>query len=152
MSEYTYGIGLTNSSVFGLNGVVVDGVSFGGNVGDASFSFDIVGDDVFGDTVTYGGRVELGALGFGFIGEELDVWTVDVSGDDGFISYTDDNGDWTAVAQGAFHRGGYFSGYGQVEYDHLDETTFAVGGVCEFQEGVSALLSMMIGTKVFVPV
>ena len=46
MSEYTYGIGLTKSSVFGLNGVVVDGVSFGGDIGDASFSFDIVGDDV----------------------------------------------------------------------------------------------------------
>ena len=52
--------------VTGWCGVVVDGVSLGGNVGDASFSFDIVGDDVFGDTVTYGGRVELGALGFGF--------------------------------------------------------------------------------------
>ena len=140
-SAYTYGFGLTNSSVFGLGGVVVDGVSLGGDIGDASFSFDIVGDDVFGDTVTYGGRVELGALGFGFIGEELDVWTVDLSGDDGFISYTDDNGDWTAVAQGAiFTVDDTFTGYGRVEYDHLDETTFAVGGVCEFQEGVSALV------------
>ena len=140
-SAYTYGFGLTNSSVFGLGGVVVDGVSFGGNVGDASFSFDIVGDDVFGDSVTYGGRVELGALGFGFIGEEFDIWTVDISDDNGFISYTDDNGDWTAVAQGViFTVEDTFSGYGRVEYDHLDETTFAVGGKCEFQDGVSAIV------------
>ena len=135
-----------------LGGVVVDGVSLGGNVGDASFSFDIVGDDVFGDTVSYGGRVELGALGFGFIGEELDVWTVDVSDEDGFISYTDDNGDLTGCCSRCFSCEDIPSGYGRVEYDHLDETTFAIGGVCEFQEGVSALLSMMIGTKVFVPV
>jgi hypothetical protein len=142
MSDYTYGLGLTNSSGFGRNGIVVDGVSFGGNVGDASFSLDIVGDDVFdGDSVTYGGRVELGALGFGFIGEEMDLWTVDLSGDRGFISYTDDNGDWVAVAQGVvFTIEDTFSGYGRVEYDHLDETTFAVGGVCEFQEGVAALV------------
>ena len=141
MSEYTYGVGLTNSSVFGLGGIVVDGVSFGGDIGDASFSFDIVGDDVFGDSVTYGGRVELGALGFGFIGEELEIWTVDISDESGFISYTDDNGDWTAVAQGVlFTVEDTFSGYGRVEYDHLDETTFAIGGVCEFQEGVSALV------------
>lgn len=50
--------------------------------------------------MTYGGRVELGALGFGFVGEDAEIWTVDISGDDGFISYTDDNGEWVAVAQG----------------------------------------------------
>jgi len=80
-------------------------------------------------------------LGFGFIGEELDVWTVDVSDENGFISYTDDNGDWVAVAQGVlFTIEDTFSTYGRFEYDHLDETTFAIGGVCNFQDGVSALV------------
>lgn len=140
-SAYTYGFGLTNSSVFGLGGVVVDGVSLGGNVGDASFSFDIVGDDVFGDSVTYGGRVELGALGFGFIGEDMDIWTLDISDENGFISYTEENERWLAVAQGVlFTVEDTFDGYGRVEYDDEDETTFVVGGVCEFQDGVSALL------------
>ena len=55
-------------------------------------------------------------------------------------SYTDDNGDWTAVAQGVvFTIEDTYSGYGRVEYDHLDETTFAVGGKCEFRDGVAAI-------------
>tara|TARA_S200002703_G_scaffold147346_1_gene143132 strand:+ start:33 stop:806 length:774 start_codon:yes stop_codon:yes gene_type:complete len=141
-SAYTYGFGLTNSSVFGLGGVVVDGVSLGGDIDDnISFNFDIVGDDVFGDSVTYGGRVELGALGFGFIGEDLEIFTLDISDENGFISYTDDNDEWVAVAQGVlFTVEDTFSTYGRVEYDHLDETTFTIGGVCNFQDGCSALL------------
>ena len=86
-------------------------------------------------------RLELGALGFGFVGEEMDLWTVDISDGYNYLSYTDNNGDWTAVGQSVlFTTEDSFSGYGRVEYDHLDETTFAVGAVCEFQEGVSALV------------
>ena len=137
-----YGLGLTRSSTYGLIESRAGGASFGFDVGEVSFNFDIVGDDVFdGDTVTYGGRVELGALGFGFVGEEMDLWTVDISDGYNYLSYTDNNGDWTAVGQSVlFTVEDTFSGYGRVEYDHLDETTFAVGAVCEFQEGVSALV------------
>ena len=140
-STFGYTYGLTNSTVFDRYDAFVEGVSFGGEAGDASFAIDVVGDDVFdGDSSTVSGRVELGALGFGFIGEELDVWTLDISDEKGFISYTDDNGDWTAVAQGVvFTIEDTFSGYGRVEYDHLDETTFAVGGKCEFRDGVAAI-------------
>ena len=137
-----YGLGLTRSSTSGLIESRAGGASIGFDVGEVSFDFDIVGDDVFdGDTVTYGGRVELGALGFGFVGEEMDLWTVDISDGYNYLSYTDNNGDWTAVGQSVlFTVEDTFSGYGRVEYDHLDETTFAVGAVCEFQEGVSALV------------
>ena len=152
MSEYTYGVGLTNSSVFGLGGIVVDGVSFGGDIGDASFSFDIVGDDVFGDSVTYGGRVELGALGFGFIGEEMEVWTVDISDESGFISYTDDNGDWTAVLREFCLPWKIPSPVTVV----LNTTTLmkprSPSVACVNSKRAFLLsLNMMIGTKVFVP-
>ena len=140
-STFGYTYGLTNSTVFDRYDAFVEGLSLGGEVGDASFAIDVIGDDVFdGDSSTVSGRVELGALGFGFIGEEFDVWTVDISDEKGFISYTDDNGDWTAVAQGVvFTIEDTFSGYGRVEYDHLDETTYAVGGKCEFRDGVAAI-------------
>jgi len=137
-----YGLGLTKSSTYGLIESRAGGASFGFDVGDVSFDFDVVGDDVFdSDSVTYGGRVELGALGFGFVGEEMDVWTVDVSSDAGYIAYTDNNGDWVATAEGVvFTVEDTLSGYGRVEYDSFEETTFTVGGVCEFQDGVSALV------------
>ena len=136
---YTYG--LTKSSTYGLIDSRAEGASFGFDVGEVAFDFDIVGDDVFdSDSVTYGGRAELGALGFGFVGEEMELWTVDVSWDDGFIAYTDNNGEWTAALESVvFTVEDTFSGYGRVEYDHLEETTFTVGGKCEFRDGVAAI-------------
>jgi hypothetical protein len=140
--DFGYGYGFAYSSAFALVDPRVEGASIGGEIGDLSFAIDVVGDDVFdSDTATVGGRVELGVLGFGFVGEDMDLWTVDVSSDLGFISYTENGDDWVATAQGVlFTVEDTFSGYGQVEFDHLDETTFVVGGKCEFREGVSALV------------
>ena len=136
-----YGLGLTRSSVYDVVESRGTGVSFHHDMGEFSMNFDIMGDDVFDtDAVTYGGRIELGAVGFGFVGEEMDLWTVDISDGNDFISYTDDNGDWTAVAQAVVFSTDTLSGYGRFEYDHLDETNFAVGAICELNEGVSALV------------
>jgi len=46
-STFGYTYGLTNSTVFDRYDAFVEGVSFGGEAGDASFAIDVVGDDVF---------------------------------------------------------------------------------------------------------
>ena len=140
LSEYGLnGLGLSGSSVFGLVEQRVDGVSVGGDLGDLSFSLDVVGDDVFDDP-SLGGRVEFGSLGFGFLGEEMDTWTVDISSGNDFIAYTEDNEDWFVTAQAELFEVASSTGYGRVEYDSDDEVTYALGLASELDEGVQSIL------------
>jgi hypothetical protein len=137
-TRFRYNYGLTRATTFVED--YIEGVSFGGELGDLSFNIDAVGSDVF-DNPGVGGRVELGALGVGFADDNFDLWTADVSWEDGFISYTDDSGDWTACLQTVLIPvGDCFTTYGRVEHDWNEVTEYAIGGKLELKEDVNALV------------